>query len=558
MARSLQAFRNNGLDINLDLHENNAQNDNENIENNININQIVDLNEPNRPRPREFDDNQLDININNNDQDANDNNHNLNINFLLRIPNRINVNLENDPLPAHEINNRVNLDGHHHDLTINNIEKHSYLNDCRSYYSCLHCRNHLANHDHLVSRTFFGSHGRAHLFDKVVNVTCGTTEIRDLITGQHLVCDISCSRCNTRLGWKYQKAFLESQRYKEGKFVIELAHVIRENNYLEYNESESFFGHKPTFLLSKQNSATSNDEYSYELSELNTSNNNGSRFSMESSITTELNNHQELDSILGGKRGPKTYNSEQQIQQQQNSEITNNNNQHRRNRGFSFGEDLLFTFYDGWCTTKTNLPLSLSSTHFQRKRRSLYLESKPYDWKHQSESTDSSGITECRTTKNPKNITISNDRKTITNNNDEKQHDIFKTTTIDVQPSTSAASSSGVSCCLSIGSSSSCSASSSSTRSGFMKMNLSKHIKSLIDYSVQNIKKQVDQELSSGQDDNNESDEDETQFRLETDQCINVSNSANAQVSPECPQSSSLSVDDDDEYYDCYMSHDTC
>ena len=29
-------------------------------------------------------------------------------------------------------------------------------------------------------------------------------------------------------GWKYEHAFESSQKYKEGKFIIELAHMIKE------------------------------------------------------------------------------------------------------------------------------------------------------------------------------------------------------------------------------------------------------------------------------------------------------------------------------------------
>jgi hypothetical protein len=31
------------------------------------------------------------------------------------------------------------------------------------------------------------------------------------------------------LGWKYEKAFEESQKYKEGKYILEKAKVMKEN-----------------------------------------------------------------------------------------------------------------------------------------------------------------------------------------------------------------------------------------------------------------------------------------------------------------------------------------
>jgi len=37
--------------------------------------------------------------------------------------------------------------------------------------------------------------------------------------------------CKTVLGWKYEQAYESSQKYKEGKFIIELAHMIKENGW---------------------------------------------------------------------------------------------------------------------------------------------------------------------------------------------------------------------------------------------------------------------------------------------------------------------------------------
>jgi len=107
----------------------------------------------------------------------------------------------------------------------------AYLNNCHRTYSCIHCRAHLANHDELISKSFQGSQGRAYLFNSVVNVGCGQAEERLLLTGLHAVADIFCESCKTTLGWKYEHAFESSQKYKEGKFIIELAHMIKENGW---------------------------------------------------------------------------------------------------------------------------------------------------------------------------------------------------------------------------------------------------------------------------------------------------------------------------------------
>ncbi|XP_070583683.1 protein yippee-like 3 isoform X1 [Erythrolamprus reginae] len=107
----------------------------------------------------------------------------------------------------------------------------AYLDNCHRRYSCVHCRAHLANHDDLISKSFQGSQGRAYLFNSVVNVGCGPAEERVLLTGLHAVADIYCENCKTTLGWKYEQAFETSQKYKEGKFIIELNHMIKDNGW---------------------------------------------------------------------------------------------------------------------------------------------------------------------------------------------------------------------------------------------------------------------------------------------------------------------------------------
>ncbi|KAL3333342.1 hypothetical protein AABB24_033426 [Solanum stoloniferum] len=76
------------------------------------------------------------------------------------------------------------------------------------------------------SKAFHCSSGRAYLFNKVVNITFGQTEERTMLSGMHTVMDIFCRRCGQILGWKYEKSHEESQKYKEGKFVLERVGII--------------------------------------------------------------------------------------------------------------------------------------------------------------------------------------------------------------------------------------------------------------------------------------------------------------------------------------------
>ena len=100
--------------------------------------------------------------------------------------------------------------------------------DAETVHCCAACRAHLAAHESIISKAFQGRHGRAYLFGDVLNVNSGPTENRLLLTGLHVVADIYCNSCDTRLGWKYVEAFEESQKYKEGKFILEKAMILKE------------------------------------------------------------------------------------------------------------------------------------------------------------------------------------------------------------------------------------------------------------------------------------------------------------------------------------------
>ena len=49
-----------------------------------------------------------------------------------------------------------------------------------------------------------------------------------MTTGLHTVADIYCNRCSQVVGWKYEQAYEKSQKYKEGKFILERAKVTDE------------------------------------------------------------------------------------------------------------------------------------------------------------------------------------------------------------------------------------------------------------------------------------------------------------------------------------------
>jgi hypothetical protein len=90
-----------------------------------------------------------------------------------------------------------------------------------------------------------------------VNVNTSAAEERVLLTGLHEVADVYCDCCKTLLGWKYvnmfsvyiqneaflfflkEHAFESSQKYKEGKYIIELVHMIKDNGWDDENVDHS-------------------------------------------------------------------------------------------------------------------------------------------------------------------------------------------------------------------------------------------------------------------------------------------------------------------------------
>ncbi|ROW03137.1 hypothetical protein VPNG_08180 [Cytospora leucostoma] len=60
----------------------------------------------------------------------------------------------------------------------------------------------------------------------LVNVAVGRPEPRALVTGAHVVADITCATCGSKIGWKYVDAREQAQKYKVGKFILETERVV--------------------------------------------------------------------------------------------------------------------------------------------------------------------------------------------------------------------------------------------------------------------------------------------------------------------------------------------
>ncbi|EIM83032.1 yippee-domain-containing protein [Stereum hirsutum FP-91666 SS1] len=96
-------------------------------------------------------------------------------------------------------------------------------------FSCSNCAAVIALQDELISKAFSGRDGRGYLMHSAVNVKLGKREDRPLLTGVHTVADVFCVGCSDRVGWYYHKASDHSQKYKEGKYLLEREKLIKDN-----------------------------------------------------------------------------------------------------------------------------------------------------------------------------------------------------------------------------------------------------------------------------------------------------------------------------------------
>ena len=103
-------------------------------------------------------------------------------------------------------------------------------------FSCAHCDTALTNRNQLISMRFTGATGRAFLFRKVVNLTFSEVQNRVMLTGRHMVRDVACKNCSAKLGWIYEYATEEEQRYKEGRVILERALVTETDGIDEIHD----------------------------------------------------------------------------------------------------------------------------------------------------------------------------------------------------------------------------------------------------------------------------------------------------------------------------------
>ncbi len=101
-------------------------------------------------------------------------------------------------------------------------------------FSCASCDTPLTNRSELISTRFTGATGRAFLFNHVVNLNYSEVQDRVMLTGRHMVRDVACKNCEAKLGWVYEFATEENQRYKEGRVILERALVTESEGFEEH------------------------------------------------------------------------------------------------------------------------------------------------------------------------------------------------------------------------------------------------------------------------------------------------------------------------------------
>ncbi|EUC36388.1 hypothetical protein COCCADRAFT_88298 [Bipolaris zeicola 26-R-13] len=117
-----------------------------------------------------------------------------------------------------------------------------------SHLRCQKCLADLIPTSSIISKGFTGRHGRAYLVSSppsssflsggniapagfkngdLPNTLTHKPQSRQLVTGVHIVSDISCRSCGSVLGWKYVDAAEDSQKYKIGKFILEAKRTVK-------------------------------------------------------------------------------------------------------------------------------------------------------------------------------------------------------------------------------------------------------------------------------------------------------------------------------------------
>lgn len=66
-----------------------------------------------------------------------------------------------------------------------------------------------------------------HCTFRAFNIDLGPEKEQIMMTGLHKIRPVKCKQCRDTIGWKYVFAYEESEKYKEGKCIIERAYLAK-------------------------------------------------------------------------------------------------------------------------------------------------------------------------------------------------------------------------------------------------------------------------------------------------------------------------------------------
>ncbi|KAJ7747221.1 yippee-domain-containing protein [Mycena metata] len=89
-------------------------------------------------------------------------------------------------------------------------------------YNCSTCSAVIALQDETITKLFQGRDGRGLRVPFILRCSPFPQAL-------HTVADVFCLGCNERMGWYYHKASDFSQKYKEGKYLLEREKLVKEN-----------------------------------------------------------------------------------------------------------------------------------------------------------------------------------------------------------------------------------------------------------------------------------------------------------------------------------------
>ncbi|CAB3409177.1 unnamed protein product [Caenorhabditis bovis] len=98
-------------------------------------------------------------------------------------------------------------------------------------YHCVTCGVFLSPVEEVLSDNFTGVTGPAMLFKSAKNLRYGACDKREMLTGLHYVRDIFCLNCDVKLGWMYEMALVDTERYKEGAVILEKKLICKHDDH---------------------------------------------------------------------------------------------------------------------------------------------------------------------------------------------------------------------------------------------------------------------------------------------------------------------------------------